>query len=188
MPGLADRAQRRDPDDAAADRPGPGPVDRDDRWGAACRRLGDGLGDDRSLPSDGTPQREVEQGIPGPALRHRRRPAGRRDQPLRVGRLGKLRRRRRNIVKYGLGITAAINLLLVGQNLPYNHLIGAYDARRDSAPPSFPRVTDDFQFLSSSTIAKVDAGPSNQVLAGTGLGLLHAYDGITGPTSRASRR
>ena len=39
-------------------------------------------------------------------------------------------------------------------------------------------MTDDYQFLSSSTIAKVDAPASaNQVLAGTGLGLLHAYDG-----------
>jgi hypothetical protein len=84
------------------------------------------------------------------------------------------------IVKYGVTLSDAANLLLVGQNIPYNHLIGAYDAATGLPLPAFPRVTDDFQFLSSSGIAKVQPGESNQVLAGTGLGLLHAYDGITG--------
>jgi hypothetical protein len=84
------------------------------------------------------------------------------------------------IVKYGVTLSDAANLLLVGQNIPYNHLIGAYNARTGTALPAFPRVTDDFQFLSSSSIAKVQPGANNQVLAGTGLGLLHAYDGTTG--------
>jgi hypothetical protein len=84
------------------------------------------------------------------------------------------------IVKYGVTLSDAANLLLVGQNIPYNHLIGAYDAATGLPLPAFPRVTDDFQFLSASGIAKVQPGESNQVLAGTGLGLLHAYDGITG--------
>jgi hypothetical protein len=84
------------------------------------------------------------------------------------------------IVKYGLSLTDVSNLLLVGQNSPYNHLIGAYDAQTGLPLPAFPRVTDDFQFLSSSGIAKVQPGESNQVVAGTGLGLLHAYDGLTG--------
>ena len=86
-----------------------------------------------------------------------------------------------DIVKYGLSLSDLANLLLVGQNLPYNHLIGAYNAQTGAALPAFPRITDDFQFLSSSDIAKVDKGSSdNQVVAGTGLGLLHAYDGSTG--------
>ena len=84
------------------------------------------------------------------------------------------------IVKYGVSLSDVANLLLVGQNLPYNHLIGAYDASTGLPLPAFPRVTDDFQFLSSSGIAKVQPGETNQVLAGTGLGLLHAYDGLTG--------
>jgi Subtilase family/RTX calcium-binding nonapeptide repeat (4 copies) len=85
-----------------------------------------------------------------------------------------------DIVKYGLSINDLANLLLVGQNLPYNHLIGAYDATTGQPLPSFPRVTDDFQFLSASDIANVNGGPTNQVVAGTGLGLIHAYDGTTG--------
>jgi hypothetical protein len=84
------------------------------------------------------------------------------------------------IVKYGLSLSDLANLLLVGQNAPYNHLIGAYDSETGTALPAFPRVTDDFQFLSSSDVARVVPGEANQVIAGTGLGLLHAYDGVTG--------
>lgn len=88
---------------------------------------------------------------------------------------------RPSVVKYGLSLSDVVNLLLSGQNLPYNHLIGAYDAGTGAPLPAYPRITDDFQFLSASTIAKVDpTSPANQVIAGTGLGLLHAYDGITG--------
>jgi len=86
-----------------------------------------------------------------------------------------------DVVKYQVSLNQAVNLLLVGQNQPYNHLIGAFDAASGAPLPSYPTVTDDYQFLSSSNIAKVDpASPVNQVLAGTGLGLLHAYDGATG--------
>ena len=86
-----------------------------------------------------------------------------------------------DIVKYTVSIEQAANLLLVGQNFPYSHFIGAWDSASGAPQPGFPTITDDYQFLSSSTIAKVDpASPANQVLAGTGLGLLHAYDGATG--------
>jgi hypothetical protein len=86
-----------------------------------------------------------------------------------------------DIVKYGLSLSDVSNLLLTGQNAPYNHLIGAYDSTTGAPLPSWPRITDDFQFLSASDIARVDTGsPGNQVVAGTGLGLLHAYNGTTG--------
>ncbi|MGH8540494.1 MAG: hypothetical protein ACRETW_08320 [Stenotrophobium sp.] len=85
------------------------------------------------------------------------------------------------VVKYQIGAAQAANLLLVGQNFPYNHEIGAWDASTGLPLPAFPVVTDDYQFLSSSTIASVNpASMANQVVAGTGLGLLHAYDGMTG--------
>ncbi len=85
-----------------------------------------------------------------------------------------------DIVKYGITLGQAANLLLVGQNVPYEHLIGAYDAGTGKPIPGYPTVTDDYQFLSSSNVAKVAPGSTNQVLAGTGLGLLHAYDGLSG--------
>ncbi len=85
-----------------------------------------------------------------------------------------------DVVKYGLSTTDLANLLLVGQNAPYNHLIGAWDAQSGATLPAFPRITDDFQFLSASGVAKVVSGGTNQVVAGNGLGVLHAYDGATG--------
>jgi hypothetical protein len=85
-----------------------------------------------------------------------------------------------DVVKYQIDLGQAANLLLVGQNVPYSHRIGAYDTRTGTTNPGWPVITDDYQFLSSSTIGQVRPGSSQQVLAGTGLGLLHAYDGVTG--------
>ena len=84
------------------------------------------------------------------------------------------------VVKYGLTLGQAANLLLVGQNAPYHHLIGAYDGTTGEPLPAWPTITDDYQFLSSSAVAKIADGVTNQVVAGTALGLLHAYDGATG--------
>jgi hypothetical protein len=86
-----------------------------------------------------------------------------------------------DVVKYEISLGQAANLLLVGQNFPYNHLIGAWDGATGATLPAYPTVTDDYQFLSASDIARVDSSShANQVIAGTGLGLLHAYDGVTG--------
>jgi hypothetical protein len=86
-----------------------------------------------------------------------------------------------DIVKYELSLGQAANLLLVGQNFPYNHLIGAFDGSTGATLPTFPTITDDYQFLSANNVAKIDPElTSNQIVAGTGLGLLHAYDGATG--------
>ena len=86
-----------------------------------------------------------------------------------------------DVVKYELSLAQAANLLLVGQNFPYNHLIGAFDGSTGATLPAFPTVTDDYQLLSANDIAKVDPSlPGNQIVTGTGLGLLHAYDGASG--------
>ena len=84
------------------------------------------------------------------------------------------------VVKYGVTLAQAANLVLAGQNVPYEHVINAIDPIADRQLPAFPQVTDDYQFLSASNIGKVAPGASNQVLAGTALGLLHAYDGVSG--------
>jgi hypothetical protein len=86
-----------------------------------------------------------------------------------------------DVIKYELSLSQAANLLLVGQNFPYNHLIGAFDGATGATLPAFPTVTDDYQLLSANNVAKLDPTlPTNQVVGGTGLGLLHAYDGATG--------
>jgi hypothetical protein len=88
---------------------------------------------------------------------------------------------RPDVVKYEISLGQLANLLVVGQNFPYNHLIAAYDGSTAAPLPAFPTITDDYQFVSASNIAKLNpASPANQVVTGTGLGLLHAYDGATG--------
>jgi hypothetical protein len=85
-----------------------------------------------------------------------------------------------DVVKYQVSLNQAANLLLVGQNAPYYHLIGAFDGNTGAPLPTWPTITDDYQFLSASDIAQVTPGQTQQVITGTGLGLLHAYDGATG--------
>jgi hypothetical protein len=85
------------------------------------------------------------------------------------------------LVKYGLTLGGLANLALPGQNFPYSHTMGAYDASTGQPLPAWPTITDDYEFLSAPTIAKVDPSAlDNQVLTQTGLGQLHAYDGATG--------
>ena len=70
-----------------------------------------------------------------------------------------------DVVKYELSLSQAANLLLVGQNFPYNHLIGAFDGSTGATLPAFPTVTDDYQLLSANDIAKVDPTlPTNQIV------------------------
>ncbi len=86
-----------------------------------------------------------------------------------------------DVVKYEISLGQGANLLLVGQNFPYNHLIGAWEGSTGTSLPAYPTITDDYQLLGSNEIAKIDPElPTNQIVAGTGLGLLHAYDGASG--------
>ncbi|WP_370324120.1 cell wall-binding repeat-containing protein [Euzebya sp.] len=81
-----------------------------------------------------------------------------------------------DIVKGGVGATQAVNLVLTGQNLPYEHLVQAWSM--DAAPyrPGFPAAIDDYQLLSAPAIADVDGEAGAEVLATSGLYLLRAYD------------
>ncbi|MES2885564.1 MAG: S8 family serine peptidase [Pseudomonadota bacterium] len=81
-----------------------------------------------------------------------------------------------DVAKVGVTVGQVANLLLVGQNLPYNHVVQAWDA---SAPEpylaGFPTAHDDYGLLSSPAIANVDGAGANEVIAGSGLYLLNAY-------------
>ena len=100
------------------------------------RRLDHRLGDDRELRHRRQDRPHDQQAVYGAGLQ-RHRPH-RHDQPLRVG----LARRSSSpgapldVVKYGLASADVANLLLVGQNVPYNHLIGAYDATTGAPLPA----------------------------------------------------
>jgi len=80
------------------------------------------------------------------------------------------------VVKGGLTLNGAANLLAVNQNLPFSHVEQAWDAGTGLPLPGFPAATDDFQLLGQASVARVGGGgPGRQVLVGTGLYNLHAY-------------
>ena len=83
------------------------------------------------------------------------------------------------MLKGGLTLNGAANLLAVNQNLPFNHAQLAWDPSTGTALPGYPIATDDFQLLGQASVARVGGGgPERQMLVGTGLYNLHAY----GPT------
>jgi hypothetical protein len=79
-----------------------------------------------------------------------------------------------SLIKGGIGLAGAANLLATNQNLPFNHSVQAWDAATGEYRPGYPVATDDFQLLSQPAIAKV-GGSGRQALVGTGLYQLHAY-------------
>ncbi len=80
------------------------------------------------------------------------------------------------VLKGGLTLNGAVNLLVPNQNLPFSHVEQAWDPATGQAVPGYPRATDDFQLLSQAAVAQVaEGGPARQVLVGTGMYQLHAY-------------
>jgi uncharacterized repeat protein (TIGR01451 family) len=94
-----------------------------------------------------------------------------------------------DIIKGGLTLNQAANLLLVGQNFPYNHVVQAWNAQTGASLPNFPDAVDDYQLLSSPSVADVSDAPGNEILVGTGLYYLHDInsEGVEGsPTDCAT--
>ncbi len=89
-----------------------------------------------------------------------------------------------DIIKGMVTAGGVADLILVGQNVPFNHVVSAWDANTGTRLSSFPKATDDFVLLSHPVVADVGkpgvAGiPSdglNEIVVGTGMYLLHAYN------------
>jgi hypothetical protein len=80
------------------------------------------------------------------------------------------------VIKGGITLNGVANLLLVNQNLQFNHVVQAWDPDTGQFVPNYPRATDDFQLVTQPSIAKVGgSGKGRQALVGTGLYQLHAY-------------
>ena len=74
------------------------------------------------------------------------------------------------VIKGGVTLNQIVNLgVAVGQNLPYNHVVQAWNARTGAEIPSFPQAVEDYQLLSSPSVADVSDAPGNEVVVGTGL-------------------
>ena len=80
-------------------------------------------------------------------------------------------------------LNQVVNLgVAVGQNLPYNHVVQAWNAQTGASLPTFPQAVEDFQLLSSPSVADVSDSPGNEILVGTGLYYLRNFNvaGIEG--------
>lgn len=77
------------------------------------------------------------------------------------------------IIKGGVTLNGLVNLgVAVGQNLPYNHVVQAWNAQTGASLPSFPQAVEDYQLLSSPTVADVSDAPGSEIIVGTGLYLI----------------
>ena len=81
------------------------------------------------------------------------------------------------IIKGGVTLNQVVNLgVAVGQNLPYNHVIQAWNAQTGAELPSFPQAVEDYQLLSSPAVADVSDSPGQEILVGTGLYYLRDFN------------
>ncbi len=74
------------------------------------------------------------------------------------------------IIKGGVTLNQLVNIGVgVGQNLPYNHVVQAWNAQTGASLPSFPQAVEDFQLLSTPAVADLSDAPGKEIAVGTGL-------------------
>jgi len=74
------------------------------------------------------------------------------------------------IIKGGITLNGLVNVGVgVGQNLPYNHVVQAWNAQTGVSLPAFPQAVEDYQLLSSPAVADLSDAPGNEIAVGTGL-------------------
>ena len=74
------------------------------------------------------------------------------------------------VIKGGLTLNQLVNLgVAVGQNLPYNHVVQAWNGQNGTSLPAFPQAVEDYQLLSSPAVADVSDAAGKEILVGTGL-------------------
>ncbi|HEY7630145.1 MAG TPA: S8 family serine peptidase [Thermoleophilaceae bacterium] len=78
-----------------------------------------------------------------------------------------------DVIKGGITLDGLVNVgIAVGQNLPYNHVVQAWNAQTGQELPAFPQAVEDYQLLSSPAVADVSDAPGNEILVGTGMYLM----------------
>lgn len=79
------------------------------------------------------------------------------------------------IVCGGMTLMGALNLVIAGQNFPFNHIIEAWDITTGSFLEAYPRAIDDWVGWQEPALADVSGDGIPDVLVGSGLYLLHAF-------------
>ncbi len=81
------------------------------------------------------------------------------------------------VIKGGVTTNQLVNLgVAVGQNLPFYHVIQAWNAATGQELPNFPQAVEDYQLLSSPSVGDVSNAPGKELLLGTGLYLIRAIN------------
>ena len=81
------------------------------------------------------------------------------------------------VIKGGVTLNQLVNIgVATGQNLPYNHVVQAWDGQSGESLPAFPQAVEDFMLLSSPAVADVTDAEGQEVLVGTGLYHLRAFN------------
>jgi hypothetical protein len=88
-----------------------------------------------------------------------------------------------DLAKVGVTLNGLVNLVLVGQNMPFDHVLQAWTGSNGQPLPGFPKVIDDYGLTTVPLIANVgatsDVGDTlnlPELISGNGLYLLHAFD------------
>src|SRR5207253_2692281 len=88
-----------------------------------------------------------------------------------------------DLAKVGVTLNGIVDLVLVGQNMPFNHVLQAWTGATGQPLPGFPKVIDDFGLTTVPLIANVgataDVGDTlnlPELVSGNGLYLVHAFD------------
>ncbi len=87
------------------------------------------------------------------------------------------------IAQGGITLLGALNLILAGQNLPYNHIMQVWDSATGKFEQSYPRTMDDHMLYAEPAMADVSGDGIPEIVCGSGLYLLHALgaDGLDQP-------
>ncbi|MFN2464868.1 MAG: S8 family serine peptidase [Candidatus Dormibacteria bacterium] len=80
------------------------------------------------------------------------------------------------IFEGGLTGNGLPNLLLVGQNLPFDYTLNGWDPRTGAMYPTYPRTLEDYPAYVEPAVAPVGDPLGNSVVSGSGLYLVHAYN------------
>lgn len=90
--------------------------------------------------------------------------------------IGKLSPTGPGIVEGGLTANAVVNLLLVGQNLPFDHELSAWDPTTAQMYPTYPRPLEDYQAETEALVAGLGDPAGNSAISSSGMYVVHAYD------------
>jgi hypothetical protein len=82
------------------------------------------------------------------------------------------------LIKSGLGLMQALQMMYPGLRIPADALIGAWYGDSGDSLRHFPQPLEDIQFIAANSIADITGDGVPEVIGGSGGYYVHAYDGF----------